>query len=92
MPYSYALAYENYESGMPLIRRLDFYYPKYEEAKDNSQYLFGKDILVAPFWSTTGDGREVVPTEWLTTMDGKRGITAQYWNITDLQRQIYIQR
>ena len=79
MPTYYALACENFETGMPLARRLDFYYPQYEEAKDNSQYLLGKDILVAPFWGTSGDGRDVVPTEWLTTADGEQGLKAAYF-------------
>ncbi len=83
MPYYYAAARENYESGMPILRRLDFHYPQYKESQDNTQYLLGRDILVAPFWSTTGDGRDVVPTEWLTTPDGKAGIRAQYWNFTE---------
>ena len=83
MPYYYAAARENYESGMPLMRRLDFYYPSYKESADNSQYLLGRDILVAPFWSTSGDGYAAVPTEWLTTEDGKQGIRAQYRNFTE---------
>ena len=83
MPYYYAAARENYENGMPLMRRLDFYYPQYKESKDNSQYIIGRDILVAPFWSTSGDGYAAVPTEWLTTEDGKQGIRAQYRNFTE---------
>ncbi len=80
MPYYYMLARENYDTGMPLIRRLDFYYPQYEESKDNSQYLIGKDVLVAPFWSTTGEGRDVIPESWLKTPDGKPGLLAEYFN------------
>ena len=83
LPTYYMLARENYETGMPLMRRLDFYYPEYKEAKDNSQYLLGKDVLIAPFWGTTGDGRDIVPAEWLTTDDGKPGVRAQYWNLTE---------
>ena len=80
MPYYYSLARENYDTGMPLMRRLDFYYPQYEEAQDNSEYLIGKDILVAPFWSTQGDGQYAVPTEWLKTPDGETGLYAEYFN------------
>jgi len=83
MPYYYAAARENYESGMPLMRRLDFYYPQYKEAQDNTQYLLGRDILVAPFWATAADGQKVVPPTWLATEDGKPGIRAQYWNYTE---------
>ena len=80
MPYYYSLARENYESGMPLARRLDFYYPQHEESQDNTQYLLGKDLLVAPFWSTHGDGRDAVPTEWLTTAGGEHGLDVRYYN------------
>ena len=80
MPYYYMLARENYDTGMPLMRRLDFYYPQYEESKDNSEYLIGKDILVAPFWSTTGDGRDVMPTDWMKTPSGETGLYAEYFN------------
>ncbi len=81
MPYYYMLARENYDTGMPLMRRLDFYYPQYEESQDNSQYLIGKDILVAPFWGTEGDGRLAIPTEWLKTETGENGLYAEYYNI-----------
>ena len=80
MPYYYSLARENYDTGMPLARRLDFYYPQYAEAQDNSQYLLGKDLLVAPFWSTHGDGRDAVPTEWLTASNGEHGLDVRYYN------------
>lgn len=80
MPYYYSLARENYDTGMPLARRLDFCYPQYAEAQDNTQYLLGKDLLVAPFWSTHGDGRDAVPTEWLTAMGGEHGLDVHYYN------------
>ncbi len=82
MPYYYMLARENYESGMPLMRRLDFHYPEYAEASDNSQYLIGEDILVAPFWSTRGDGHGTVPSSWLKDENGNVGLTARYYNVT----------
>ena len=81
MPYYYMLARENHDTGMPLMRRLDFYYPQYEESQDNSQYLIGKSILAAPFWSTEGDGQFAVPSEWLKTKDGEKGLYAEYFNI-----------
>ncbi|MBE6679717.1 MAG: DUF5110 domain-containing protein [Ruminococcaceae bacterium] len=64
MPYYYALAFENYETGLPLARSLDFNYPEYEEAKDVTQYLLGDDILVAPMWSASGEGSYTVPADW----------------------------
>ncbi len=80
MPYYYMLARENYESGMPLMRRLDFHYPEYAESADNTQYLIGEDILVAPFWSTCGDGHDTVPSSWLKDENGNVGLTARYYN------------
>ncbi|MBQ9429663.1 MAG: DUF5110 domain-containing protein [Clostridia bacterium] len=81
MPYLYTLARENYDTGLPLMRRLDFDYPQYPEAQDNSQYLIGRDLLAAPFWSTEGDGNICVPPSWLSTADGRQGLTAKYYNV-----------
>lgn len=53
-PLFYALAHKNYETGLPLCRRLDFNYPQYGEAQDNTQYLIGDDILVAPLYTAAG--------------------------------------
>lgn len=83
LPYLYSAARENYESGMPLFRRLDFHYPEYAESKDNSQYLIGRDLLVAPFWFTAGEGFAPVPESWLTTKDGSPGIRVQYRNYAE---------
>ena len=35
LPTYYNLSHENYETGMPLVRRLDFEYPEYESAARN---------------------------------------------------------
>ena len=64
MPYYYSLAYENYENGLPLARRLDFNYPEYEESQSSTQYLLGDDILVAPMWSASEEGAYTVPASW----------------------------
>lgn len=48
LPVFYAAAHENYETGEPLLRRLDLYYPDYPEARRDDEYLLGKNILVAP--------------------------------------------
>ena len=89
MPYTYALAYENHATGMPLIRRLDFHYPEYEESKDNTQYLLGKDILVAPFNGTPGDGTSVVPSSWLKNSAGENGLDGAYYDIEGLSKNNY---
>jgi len=48
LPVFYAAAHENYETGEPLLRRLDLYFPEFPEARRDDEYLLGKDILVAP--------------------------------------------
>ena len=53
LPTYYNLSHENYETGMPLVRRLDFEYPEYESASRNDQYLLGEDILIAPTITTS---------------------------------------
>ena len=77
LPLFYTLGHEAYETGLPLTRRLDFYYDA-DEAKGNTAYLLGRDLLVAPLWSAYGEGDEVVPAAWLD------GVTAQYYNNTSL--------
>lgn len=57
LPLFYALAHENYETGMPLARRLDFNYPSYAEAQDNTQYTLGNGILVAPIHDAMQTGQ-----------------------------------
>ncbi|MBE6679984.1 MAG: DUF5110 domain-containing protein [Ruminococcaceae bacterium] len=89
MPYTYALAYENYESGMPLIRRLDFHYPEYEESKDNTQYLLGRDILVAPYNGNAGDGTKIVPSTWLKNSKGESGLDAAYYDVEGIAKDKY---
>ncbi len=86
MPYHYALAREAYDSGMPLLRRLDFYYPEYAESQDNSQYLLGRDILVAPYTGSPGDGAFAVPAAWLHTSDGVAGLEAAYYDTGDVAK------
>ncbi len=76
MPVFYTLAHENYADGLPMARRLDFYYPQYEESRLNNQYLLGEDILVAPI----ADGEQPADPSWLKTSDGKLGVEISYYN------------
>ena len=51
LPYNYTLAYENASAGLPLVRPLGLYdtansFASYDGVND--QYLWGRDILVAP--------------------------------------------
>jgi alpha-glucosidase len=48
-PYIYSYAREAYDKGWPLVRALMFEYPEDEETFNlNNQFLFGKELLIAP--------------------------------------------
>ncbi len=74
LPVFYSLARENYETGLPLTRRLDIAYPQYKESSRNDQYLLGDSILVAPIYE--GDP---VTKDFTLTSDGKQGLKAEYY-------------
>ena len=85
LPLFYTLGHEAYETGMPITRRTDFYDDS-AAAKDNTQYLLGRDLLVAPLWSAYGEGDGVVPASWF----GEAGLTALYYNSrTDHSKAVY---
>jgi len=49
MPYLYSLVRESCETGMPIIRALWLHYPKDRTATlRGDEYLYGRDMLVAP--------------------------------------------
>jgi alpha-glucosidase (family GH31 glycosyl hydrolase) len=49
MPYTYTITREARDTGLPLMRALWFHYPKDPEAvKLGSEYLWGRDLLIAP--------------------------------------------
>lgn len=49
LPYTYTLAWENATKGTPLARPVNFHSADPAELSDcNTQYLWGRDILVAP--------------------------------------------
>ena len=76
LPVFYAAAHENYETGEPILRRLDLYYPQYPEARRDDEYLLGKNILVAPVLEGL---QQPVPGSWLSTSDGRHGLQAEYF-------------
>ncbi len=82
LPLFYALARENYDTGLPIMRRTDIEYPEYVEAARNDQYMLGKNLLVAPI--AEGEVHDAVPSSWLSTSDGKRGLDATYFDGTSL--------
>jgi Glycosyl hydrolases family 31/PA14 domain/Domain of unknown function (DUF5110) len=81
LPVFYAAARDNYETGEPLLRRLDLDYPHYPEASNNDEYLLGQDFLVAPVLE--GSAR-IVPADWLKAPDGQPGLKAEFFENVDL--------
>jgi alpha-glucosidase (family GH31 glycosyl hydrolase) len=60
MPYTYTLAAEARETGMPLVRAMWLHYPRDEKARGlGTQYLWGRDLLVAPVFTRGATRRDV---------------------------------
>jgi alpha-glucosidase (family GH31 glycosyl hydrolase) len=60
MPYTYTLAREAYDTGMPLMRALWLHYPDDKQARGQSQeYLWGRDMLIAPVYEKGAASRDV---------------------------------
>jgi alpha-glucosidase/alpha-D-xyloside xylohydrolase len=60
MPYTYTLAWEARDSGMPLMRAMWLHYPDDPTARGLAdQYLWGRDLLVAPVHQKGATSREV---------------------------------
>lgn len=75
LPYNYTLAWENAAEGLPLVRPLDFYTPgstRYDDISD--EYLWGRDVLVAPVMTAGAVSREVVFPEgtWIDFSNPER--------------------
>ena len=60
IPYTYTLAREAHDTGMPLIRALWLHYPDDEHARAvGDEYLWGRDMLVAPVYTKGATTRDV---------------------------------
>jgi alpha-glucosidase/alpha-D-xyloside xylohydrolase len=67
MPYNYTVAREAYDEGLPMMRPLWMYYPTDTiAAKQGNQYLWGRDLLIAPVFEKGVGARDVyLPSgEW----------------------------
>lgn len=84
MPTYYALAAENANTGLPILRRLDIAYPQYQEASRNDEFLLGDGILVAPineaYIKTGFDEGFFTHTEGGVT---RNGLLGSYYSNTD---------
>lgn len=73
-PYTKELVKENAAKGTPVQRPLFLHYEEDERAyEEQFEYLFGKDVLVAPVYTEDTDKREVyLPKgEWIHFFNGK---------------------
>ena len=85
IPYTYTLARDARDTGMPLMRALWLHYPEDERARSvGSEYLWGRDLLVAPVFTQGAEAREVyLPVgdwyDWWTgeRLSGGRTVTRQ---------------
>jgi alpha-glucosidase (family GH31 glycosyl hydrolase) len=60
MPYTYTLAWEAHQTGMPLMRAMWLHYPSDPRAVENGrQYLWGRDLLIAPVYEKGAKTRAV---------------------------------
>lgn len=80
LPVLYDAVHENYETGEPILRRLDLDYPQYPEASLENQYLISHSLVVAP----EAEDVSSVPSSWLTTTNGLPGLNAEYFSNTNL--------
>jgi alpha-glucosidase/alpha-D-xyloside xylohydrolase len=72
MPYTYTLAYEARTSGLPLMRAMWLHYPHDAAARSLAdQYLWGRDMLIAPVYEKGATSRSVYLPE---------GIWYDWWN------------
>lgn len=81
LPLYYDLARQNYDTGLPVIRRLDIAYPQYAEASRNDEYLLGDYILIAPISTAEKDENGIVSDtrtvflpegSWIDVWSGER--------------------
>jgi alpha-glucosidase (family GH31 glycosyl hydrolase) len=60
MPYTYTLAWDARERGLPLMRAMWVHYPDDPQARGlATQFLWGRDLLVAPVFTKGATSREV---------------------------------
>jgi len=85
-PYIYTYAREAHDTGIPLMRALLLEYPDDLEAfKLNGQFLFGKELLIAPVLEKGAVTKNVyLPEgEWINYNDGKTIYPGQQWITVD---------
>ncbi|GAC1594452.1 MAG: hypothetical protein NVS3B8_08100 [Chitinophagaceae bacterium] len=81
LPYNYTLAWEARHTGMPMMRAMWLHYPDdVQSRKTGDQYLWGRDMLIAPVYEKGAVFRNVylpagVWYDWWTNKKEKGGKT-----------------
>ncbi|BAX82402.1 glycoside hydrolase family 31 protein [Labilibaculum antarcticum] len=81
-PYIYTYAREAYETGLPIMRAVVLEYPDDKETYHlNNQFLFGKDIMVAPVVEKGASQVKIyLPEgEWIDFSNGTRLYQGKTW-------------
>lgn len=87
-PTFYAASHLNYETGMPILRRLDLYYPAAPANVLTTEYLLGKNLLVAPVLNGLKPTGDLIPAS--AFVGG--GLTGHYYTSTDLSGPVAVSR
>jgi alpha-glucosidase (family GH31 glycosyl hydrolase) len=77
LPYTYTLAWQARDTGMPLMRALWLHYPDDEiSRKTGDEYLWGRDMLIAPVYTKGATSRNVyLPKgEWYDWWTNKKEV------------------
>ena len=75
MPYTYTLAWEARDQGLPLMRAMWLHYPQDSHAAGiGDQFLWGRDMLVAPVYEKGATSRDVYLPDglWYDWWTGER--------------------
>jgi alpha-glucosidase len=84
LPYLYSTSYEQYETGMPMMRALVLNYQNDENVYNiTDQYLLGRNLMVCPVTTKGAQTRTVyLPEgEWYNYWTGKPLAGGRYWNV-----------
>jgi alpha-glucosidase/alpha-D-xyloside xylohydrolase len=85
MPYTYSLAWDARESGLPLMRAMWLHYPDDVQARGiGNQFLWGRDLLIAPVFEQGAVARSIYLPEgdgwydWWTNAAAAGGQDVKY--------------
>lgn len=81
-PYFYTYAREAYDTGLPLMRAMFLEYPSDEEAyKAETQFLLGKELLIAPVVKKSARTRKIYLPEgnWVDFNNPKKIFEGDQW-------------